>query len=102
MGGTAKQLKNTTFEIQKGVSLIHVVELEQETYNPSKNMAYFVISDIFQDIVLIKSSCFWKMKANLASAGLAFFLVDKVTPACVLLHTDYHYLQDFVSETFGA
>ena len=27
------------------------------------------------------------------------FLADKVTPACLLLHTDYHYRQDFVSGT---
>ena len=38
-------------------------------------MAYFIISDIFQDTVLIKNSCFWKMKANCASV---FFLADKV------------------------
>ena len=63
-------------------------------------MAYFIISNIFQDTVLIKNSCFWKMKANCASTGLAFFLAVKVTPTCVLLHTDYHYPQDFVSETF--
>ena len=61
-------------------------------------MAYFIISDIFQDTVLIDNSCFWKMKANCASV---FFLADKVTPACLLLHTDYHYPQDFVSGTFG-
>ena len=30
-----------------------------------------------------------------------FFLADKVTPACLFLQTDYHYPQDFVSETFG-
>ena len=47
-------------------------------------MAYFIISDIFQDTVLIKNSCFWKMKANSASV---FFLADEVTPACLLLHT---------------
>ena len=48
-------------------------------------MAYFIISDIFQDIVLINYSCYWKMKDNCASAGLASFLADKVTPTFLLL-----------------
>ena len=47
--------------------MYHLVELEQETHNLSKNVPYFIISDIFQDTVLIKNSCFWKMKANFAS-----------------------------------
>ena len=42
---------NTIFEIQKRVSLINFVELEQETHNPSKNVTYFIISDLFQDKV---------------------------------------------------
>ena len=67
----------------------------------SKNVAYYIILDIFQDIVLIKSSRFWKIKANCASAGQASFLADKVTPTCLVLHTDYLYPQDFVSGTFG-
>ena len=46
VGGT-----NTIFEIQKKVSLINFVELEQETRNPSKNVTYFIISDLFQDKV---------------------------------------------------
>ena len=64
---------NAIFEIQKGVSLIHLGELEQKTHNPLENVAYFVLSDLFQDIVLIKSSCFLKVKANCANAGLTFF-----------------------------
>ena len=56
------------------ISLIHFVEFKQETHNPSKNVAYFIISDLFQDIVQIKNSCFWEMKANCASAGLPSFL----------------------------
>ena len=65
------------------------------------HVAYFIISDIFQDIVLINNSCYWKMKDNCASAGLASFLADKVTPTFLLLHTDYHYPQDFASGTLG-
>ena len=42
---------NTIFEIQKGVSLNHFFELEQETHNPSKNVANLIISDLFQGIV---------------------------------------------------
>ena len=42
---------NAIFEIQKGVSLIHLGELEQKTHNPLENVAYFVLSDLFQDIV---------------------------------------------------
>ena len=42
---------NTIFEIQKRVSLINFVELEQEIHNPSKNATYFIISDLFQDKV---------------------------------------------------
>ena len=64
-------------------------------------MAYFIISDIFQDTVLINNSCYWKMKDNCASAGLASFLADKATPTFLLLHADYHYPQDFASGTFG-
>ena len=41
------------------------------------------------------------MKDNNANAGLASFLADKVTPTFLLLHTDYHYPQDFASATFG-
>ena len=36
---------NTIFETQKRVSFIHFVQLKQETRNPSKNVAYFIISD---------------------------------------------------------
>ena len=63
------QLNNFKHDIlnSKGVSLIHFTELEQETHNLSKNVAYFIISDIFQDTVFIKNTCFWKMKANFAS-----------------------------------
>ena len=61
------------------MSLIHFDELEQETHNPSQNVAFFIISDIFQDKVLIKNSCYWEMKDNCASAGLASFLADMVT-----------------------
>ena len=32
----------------------------------------------------------------------AFFLADKVTPTCLVLHTDYHYPYDFVSRNVGA
>ena len=46
---------NMIFEIQKLVSLNHFVELEQETPNPSihssENVAYFIITDLFQGIV---------------------------------------------------
>ena len=83
------------------MSLFHFDELEQETYNPSQNVAYFIISDIFQDKVLIKNSCYWEMKDYCASAGLASFLADMVTQTFLLLHTDYHYPQDFTSGTFG-
>ena len=34
---------------------------------------------------------FLKMKANCPSAGLTYFLGDKVTPTFPVLHTDYHY-----------
>ena len=51
-------------------------------------MVNFIISDLFQDIVQIKNSCFWKMKANCASVGLTSFSADKVTPICLVLHTD--------------
>ena len=37
---------------------------KKETHNPSKNATYFIISDLFQDIVQIKNSCFWKMKGQ--------------------------------------
>ena len=50
------------FEIQKRVSRVHFVELEQETHNPPENVAYVIISDLFQDIVQIKNSCFCKVK----------------------------------------
>ena len=79
---------NAIFKTQKRVSFIHFVQLKQETHNPSKNAAYFIISDLFQDIVQITISCFWKMKANCASAGLMSFLVDKVTAIYLALHTD--------------
>ena len=79
------------FEIQNEVSRIYFVELEQETHNPSKNLAYVIISDLFQDVVQIKNSCFWEMKVNCARAGLTYFLGNKVTPICPVLHTDYHY-----------
>ena len=80
---------------------MYFVELEQETHNPSNNVAFFIISDIFQDIALIKNSCFWEMKDNCASAGLVSFLADKITPTFLLPHNDYHYPQDFASGTFG-
>ena len=70
-------------------------------FAPSKNLTYFMISDILQDKVLIKHSCFWKMKANYERAGLASFLVNKVTPTCQLLHTAYHYPQGSVNGNFG-
>ena len=63
-------------------------------------MAYFKISDLFQDIVKIKT--FWKMKVNCVNAGLMSFLTDKVTPTCLVLHTDYHYQYDFVSVHVGS
>ena len=66
----------------------------------SKNVACYIILDKFQDIVLIKSSRFWKMKANCASAGQASFLADKVTPTCLVLHTDYLYPQKFGERDF--
>ena len=77
---------NAIFKTQKRVSFIHFVQLKQETNNPSKNAAYFIVSDLFQDIVQITNSCFWKMKANCASAGLTSF---KVTAIYLALHTDY-------------
>ena len=80
--------------------LLHVV-IGGEYHNPLKNVAYFIISDLFQDIILIKTSCFWKMKVNCANAGLIFFLADKVTPTCLFLHTDYHYPYDFMSGNVG-
>ena len=60
------------------ICLIHFVELKQETHNSSKNVAYLIISDFSQDIVQIKNSCFWKMKANCASAGLTSFFSRQV------------------------
>ena len=83
------------FEIREGVSFIHLVELEQETHNPSKNVTYFIISDLFQDKVWIKNSCFWKIKANCTSAGLTSFSADKVMTPFLVLHTDYHILWEF-------
>ena len=80
---------NAIFKTQKRVSFIHFVELKQETHNPSKNVAYFIISDLFQDIVQITNSCFWKMKVNCASAGPTSFLADKVTAIYMAIHTDY-------------
>ena len=84
---------NAIFQTQKRFSFIHFVKLKQETHNPSKNVAYFIISDLFQDIVHITNSFFWKMKANCASAGLTSFLADKVTAIYLAiylaLHTDY-------------
>ena len=77
------------FRNSRRVCHIHFVQLKQETRNPSKNVAYFIISDLFQDIVQIKNSCFWKMIANCASVGLTSFSSDKFTPICLVLHTDY-------------
>ena len=47
------QLNNYKHDIRnsKWSSLIRFVELEQDTHNPSKNVTYFIISDLFQDIV---------------------------------------------------
>ena len=47
------QLNNYRHDIRnsKRSSLIHFVELEQGTHNPSKNVTYFMISDLFQDKV---------------------------------------------------
>ena len=57
------------FEIQNGVSRVHFVELEQETQNPPENVAYVIISDLFQDIVQIKNSCFCKVKQTERGQG---------------------------------
>ena len=86
------------FEIQNEVSRIYLVELEQETHIPSKNLAYVIISDLFQDVVQIKNSCFWEMKVNCARAGLTYFLGNKVTPT----YTPITIIPlDFVSRTVG-
>ena len=58
---------NTIIEIQKGVSFTNFVYLQQD---------YFIISDLFQDIVQIKNSCFWKIKVNCASARLMSFFSE--------------------------
>ena len=85
------QLNNNKHNIRNSRRVFHnhFVQLKQETRNPSKNVAYFIISDLFQDIVQIKNSCFWKMIANCASVGLTSFSSDKFTPICLVLHTDY-------------
>ena len=57
------------FEIQNGVSRVHFVELEQETHNPSENVAYVIIYDLLEDIVLIKNSCFCKVKRTERGQG---------------------------------
>ena len=88
MGGTVNNYKRN-IQNSKRVSFIHFVQLKQENNNPSKNVAYFIIYDLFQDMVQITNSCFWKMKANYASAGLTSFLADKVTARYLALHTDY-------------
>ena len=85
---------NAIFKTQKRASFIHFLQLKQETHNSSKNVAYFIISDLFQDIVQITNSCFWKMKANCASAGLTSFSADKVTAIPITL-------QGSVSGTVG-
>ena len=58
---------NTIIEIQKVVSFTNFVYLQQD---------YFIISDLFQDIVQIKNSCFWKIKVNCASARLMSFFSE--------------------------
>ena len=89
MGGAVNNYKRHIQNSEKGfLYSFNFVQLKQETHNPSKNAAYFIISDLFQDIVQITNSCFWKMKANCASAGLMSFLVDKVTAIYLALHTD--------------
>ena len=85
------QLNNYKHNIRNSRRVFHnhFVQLKQQTRNPSKNVAYFTISDLFQDIVQITNSCFWKMIANCASVGLTSFSSDKFTPICMVLHTDY-------------
>ena len=97
------QLKNHKHDIRnsKGSFPYLFRRIKTTDSQLSKNVAYYIILDIFQDIVLIKNSRFWKMKANCASEGKASFLADKVTPTCLVLHTEYLYPQDFVSRTFG-
>ena len=52
------------------INLYKSVELEQETHNPPENVAYVIISDLFQDIVQIKNSCFCKVKRTERGQGL--------------------------------
>ena len=42
-------------------------------HNPLKSVACFIISDLFEDIIYIETSCFLKIKVNCANAGLIKF-----------------------------
>ena len=67
----------------------------------SKNVAYFIISDIFQDTVLIKNSCFWKMKANCASVS-PITIIRRISWAGLSVHKIYFYYHIFVRILFSS
>ena len=83
---------NAIFKTQKKSFLYSFRTIKTRDSQSIKERSYYlllIISDLFQDIVQITNSCFWKMKANCASAGLTSFLAGTVTAIYLALHTDY-------------